>query len=71
MKREFTYKGIKFHLNTNGLPNDPRREIEGRYILLYWNDGYERWQALTTTDTKAEAMEYLKTIYRKHWHPFY
>lgn len=61
MKREFTYKGYTFHLNTNGTPNSPRREFEGRYILLVWN--IDRWQSLTTVDTKKEAVEFIKKYY--------
>jgi len=60
--RDFTYKGIKFHLNDNGLPNSPRREFEGKYQLLFWHKGCERWQQLCTVDTKKEAKELVKTL---------
>ena len=58
MNRDFTYKGIKFHLNDNG-----NREFEGKYKLLFWHEGYERWQQCTTVDSKKEAMEYAKKNY--------
>lgn len=58
--RDFIYKKTRFHLNDNGSHNSPRREFEGKYQLLFWHDGYERWQQLCTVDTKKEAMEYVR-----------
>lgn len=58
MNRDFTYKGIKFHLNDNW--NGANREFEGKYQLLFWHEGYERWQQICTVDTKKEAMEYVR-----------
>ena len=56
--RDFTYKGIKYHLNDNS----PRTEYEGKYKLLFWHIGCERWQQLCTVNTKKEAMEIVKRI---------
>ena len=56
--RDFTYKGIKFHLNDNW--NGANREFEGKYKLLFWHEGYERWQQICTVNTKKEAMEYVR-----------
>jgi hypothetical protein len=58
MNRDFVYGGNKFHLNDNGLPNSPRREFEGKYMLLMYTGDY--WQELTTCNTKKEALEYIK-----------
>ena len=58
MNRDFTYKGIKFHLNDNW--NGANREFEGKYNLLFWHEGYERWQQICTVNTKNEAMEYVR-----------
>ena len=64
MNRDFTYKGIKFHLNDNGNKGDPWREFEGKYQLLWWNEFRERWQQITTIDTKQEAIQYAKENYQ-------
>lgn len=56
MNRDFTHKGIHFHLNDNY----PRTEYEGKYNLMMWHDGYERWQRLINVSTKAEAEEYVR-----------
>lgn len=61
MNRDFTYKGIEFHLNDNW--NSPLSEYEGKYNLLFYHKGYERWQQCTTVDSKKEAMEYAKKNY--------
>jgi hypothetical protein len=47
--RDFTYKGIKFHLNDN----KGNREFEGKYDVVWW-DG-TRWQSLFKANSKAEA----------------
>lgn len=57
--RYFTYKGIQFHLNDNGRHN----EFEGKYILLFWNEGRERWQQIINCNTKKEALNYVKRNY--------
>lgn len=58
MNRDFTYKGIKFHLNDN--TGTEVRYWEGKYKLLFWHEGYERWQQICTVNTKKEAMEYVR-----------
>lgn len=63
MNRDFTYKGIKFHLNDNGNKGDSRREFEGKYILLMWHEGYGKWMQKTIVDTKKEALQYVKDNY--------
>lgn len=57
--RDFSYKGIKYHLNDN----IPRGEFEGKYKLLFWHEGRKGWHYLCTVDTKKEAMEYVKKNY--------
>ena len=61
MNRDFTHKGIKFHLNDN--IGTEVRYWEGKYKLLFWHEGYERWQQICTVNTKKEAMEYVKKNY--------
>ena len=56
--RDFIYKGIKYHLNDN--IGTETRYWEGKYKLLFWHEGYERWQQLCTVNTKKEAMSYIK-----------
>lgn len=51
MKRDFEYHNIKFHLNDNAIDND----FEGRFVLLFWHEGFERWQRLGTCDDVEEA----------------
>lgn len=58
INRDFTYKGIKFHLNDN--IGTEVRYWEGKYKLLFWHEGYERWQQICTVNTKKEAMEYVR-----------
>lgn len=60
--RDFTYKGIDFHLNNNEYHN----EFEGKYTLLFFHQGYEKWMRITTCDSKKEAMEYVREsfVYR-------
>ena len=57
--RDFIYKGVKYHLNDNSR----RNEFEGKYILLFWNDSFLRWQRVGTFDTKKEAAAYVKENY--------
>ena len=52
INRDFDYNGTHFHLNDNPW----RNEYEGRYTLMYWHGGYERWMSIGTVDTKREAM---------------
>ena len=68
--RDFEYKGIKFHLNDNGNRDSSRREFEGKYQLLFWNDHYERWMALGTVKTKKEAQQWVKNLYKHHLYPY-
>lgn len=65
MERDFTYRGIKFHLNDNW--NGANREFEGKYKLLWWHEwekdhGY--WAELITVNSKAEAMRALREFYK-------
>lgn len=62
--RDFTYKGIKFHLNDNGTPNSPRREYEGKYWLMWWNEPYGRWQSIITVNSKKEAEFAVREYYK-------
>lgn len=49
----FILNGVRFHLNENV----PPREFEGRYRLLFWHDGYKRWQQCgVTVDDREEAI---------------
>jgi len=57
--RDFTYKGVKYHLNENSR----RNEFESKYILLVWNEYRERWQQIATCDSKKEALTYVKENY--------
>lgn len=63
MNRDFTYKGIKFHLNDNGTKGSARSEFEGRYALLMWHEGYEKWIQKCTVDTKQDALRYVRDNY--------
>ena len=63
MKRDFTYKDLKFHLNDNGDKGNPYREFEGKYILLMWHEGYGKWIQKATVNTKKEALQYVKDNY--------
>lgn len=60
--RDFTYKGIKFHLNDNW--NGANREYEGKYDVVFWHEGYERWQSLFKTNTKADAEYTVRQFYK-------
>lgn len=51
-KRDFKIKGTLYHLNDNHAHN----EFEGKYVLLFWHEGYERWQSLGTVNSKIEAL---------------
>lgn len=62
--RDFTYKGIKFHLNDNGCPNSPRREFEGKYDVVFWNGAKQRWQSLFKANSKAEAEYTVREYYK-------
>ena len=57
--RDFTYKGIKFHLNDN----HPKPEFEGKYKLLFWHEGQERWCQICTVNSKKEAKELIDEGY--------
>ena len=56
--RDFTYKGIKFHLNDNVGENV--RYWESKYKLLFGNEEYKRWQQICTVESKKEAREFVK-----------
>lgn len=66
IKRSFQYKGIRFHLNDN----ERKNEYEGKYILLFFHCGYEKWMSLGTVDTKKEAMSLVKRLAKKNERPF-
>lgn len=59
MKRDFHYKELDFHLNDN----HGNREFEEKYDLLFWHQGYERWQKCANVNSKKEALEYVKSNY--------
>lgn len=63
MNKEFKYKDTLFHLNDNRLPNGKTPEYEGKYTLLMWHEGYEKWICKCTVDSKKEAVEYVKRNY--------
>ena len=67
--REFKYKGITFHLNDNN--HDYDKYYEGKYILLFWHIGYEKWMELCTVVTKKEALEHVRYLYKNYYYPFY
>lgn len=60
--RGFKYKGITFHLNDNW--NVANREFEGKYKLLWWNEGYGYWAELITVDSKKEAEHAVREFYK-------
>lgn len=60
--RDFTYKGIKFHLNDNW--NGANREYEGKYDVVFWHEGYGRWQSLFKANTKADAEYTVRQFYK-------
>lgn len=60
--RDFTYKGIKFHLNDNW--NGANREYEGKYDVVFWHEGYEHWQSLFKANTKADAEYTVRQFYK-------
>ncbi len=68
--RGFSYKGIQFWLNDNGIPNSPRREFEGKYVVMWWNEAYERWQRLFTADSKKEAIDHARYLCRERMYPY-
>ena len=69
MNRSWRYKGLEFHLNDNyDIHNKPpRAEFEGRYKLMMWDDGYERWKTITTVQTKKEAQQLIVKNYGNLW----
>lgn len=66
--RDFAYKGIKFHLNDNW--NGANREFEGKYDVVFYHEGYERWMSLFKADTKAEAEHTVRMFYKEKRHPY-
>lgn len=66
INRSFQYKGIRFHLNDNGRKN----EYEGKYILLFFHEGYEKWMSLGTVDTKNEALSRVRELAKRLERPF-
>ena len=58
INRSFQYKGIRFHLNDNGRKN----EFEGKYILLFFHEGYEAWLPLYSVNSKKEAIDIVKNL---------
>lgn len=62
--RDFNYRGIRFHLNDNGTPNNPRHEYEGKYWLMWWNEPCSRWQSIITVNNKAEALRAVREFYK-------
>ncbi len=65
VSRDFTYRGVQFHLNDNW--NGANREFEGKYKLLWWNEwkeGHGYWSELITVNSKAEAMRAVREFYK-------
>ena len=60
--REFKYRGVTFHLNDNN--TSPLREFEGRYRLLFWHEGYERWMEFGCVNSKKEAQEWVEKMWK-------
>ena len=54
--RDFTYKGLRFHLNDAKYHN----EYTPKYLLMWWNEGREYWQEQIHVSSKKEAMLYIK-----------
>lgn len=70
MNRDFTYRGLPFHLNDNGSPNSPRREFEGKYVLLFWDVAYDSWRSAGTVSSKKEALERARFLYKDKRYPY-
>lgn len=66
INRSFQYKGIRFYLNDNGRKN----EYEGKYILLFFHEGYEAWLPLYSVDSKKEAIDIVKNLAKRLERPF-
>lgn len=66
--REFKYKGVTFHLNDNS--SSPLREFEGKYRLLFWHEGYERWMELGCVNSKTEAQEWVRKMHKGRYGAF-
>lgn len=57
--RDFTYKGIKFHLNDRRYNN----EFTPKYLLMYFHEGFGQWREIGHVESKAEAMRVVKQDY--------
>jgi hypothetical protein len=49
--RDFTYRGVKFHLSDNMWKN----EFEGKYKVMFYNEAFNRWQHIGTVDSMKAA----------------
>ena len=66
LKRDFTYHGMSFYLNDAKYHN----EFTPKYLLMYFHEGYGNWREICPVDTKKEAMELVRGLYREHLMPF-
>lgn len=60
--RDFTYKGLKFHLNDRKYHN----EFCPKYLLIMWNENWGYWQEEIHVNSKTEAMQYIKECEKNH-----
>lgn len=64
--RDFSYKGLKFHLNDRRYHN----EFTPKYCLLMWREDFGYWEEQIHVNSKAEAMRYIKECERLHCRMF-
>lgn len=64
--RDFTYKGLKFHLNDAKYHN----EFTPKYLLIMWHEGYGYWQEQIHVNSKKEALQYIKECEKSHCRMF-
>ena len=66
MNRDFTYKGVRFHLNDRRHGN----EFTPKYCLVYFNESRGCWHEIGHVSSKKEAMEIAKQDYKIHAGPY-
>ena len=50
--------------------NERKNEYEGKYILLFFHEGYEAWLPLYSVDSKKEAIDIVKNLAKRLERPF-
>lgn len=69
--RDFKVNGINFYLNYNYMPweKTARREFEGKYLIVYEEDG--KWHSTgVTADSKKDAIETMRMFSKQNRMPF-